>query len=110
MPSIRSRLRNAGMHGLPGGAHRHGPYRYLPPAGYNPGNALPRTGGGGYRDRFGNEWQQGPAHGRAAAEGFSREWDVQLSPAGVRRWGRDAKQGAGGRWYLNITPNGFLSH
>src|SRR5437016_13129307 len=109
MASIRARLRAAGMHGLPGGSHRHGPYRYLPPRGYNPKNELPRATGGGYLDRFGNEWQQGPAHGAAAANGFSREWDVQLSPAGVTRWGKAAKKGVGGQPYLNITPDGFLS-
>ena len=110
MPSIRSRLRSAGMHGLPGGTHRHGPYRYLPPNGYNAKNALPTTPGGGYLDRFGNVWQQGPAHGRAAAEGFSREWDVQLSATGAKRWGKAAKSGVGGKPYLNVTPDGFLSH
>jgi hypothetical protein len=110
MPSIRARLRNAGMHGLPGGRHRHGPYRYLPPKGYNPQHPLPRAPAGGYVDRFGNEWEQGPAHGRAAADGYSREWDVQLSAVGVTRWGRAAKTGVGGQPYVNITPDGFLSH
>jgi hypothetical protein len=61
-------------------------------------------------DRFGNEWQQGPAHGQAAAAGFTSEWDVQLSAAGARRWGQFAKKGVGGKQYLNLTPDGFLSH
>ena len=108
--SIRSRLREAGTHGLPGGTHTHGPYRYLPPRGYNPVNALPTGRSGAYLDRFGNAWEQGPAHGRAASDGFMREWDVQLSPAGVQRWGRAAKKGVGGNLYVNVTPDGFLSH
>lgn len=61
-------------------------------------------------DRFGNEWRQGPAHGRAALAGHRREWDVQLSQAGWRRWGQAAKHGVGGQPYLNVTPDGFLSH
>lgn len=108
--SIRSRLREAGTHGLPGGTHTHGPYRYLPPRGYNPVNALPRGQSGAYLDRFGNEWEQGPAHGKAAAEGFSREWDVELSVAGIQRWGKAAKKGMGAKPYVNVTPDGFLSH
>src|SRR5207245_1058409 len=51
--SIRSRLREAGTHGLPGGTHTHGPYRCLPPRGYNPLNALPRGRSGAYLNRFG---------------------------------------------------------
>src|SRR6266705_495941 len=110
MWTIRRRLRSAGRHGLPGGGRHHGPYRYIPPAGYNSGSPLPRTPAGGYLDRFGNEWREGPAHGLAAATGFTREWDVQLSTRGAGRWGRFAKRGVGGDLYLNLTPIGQLSH
>lgn len=64
---------------------------------------------GGYVDRFGNVWQEGTAHGRAHAEGYAREWDVQLSRRGKVRWGRSAKRGVGG-WYVNVTPRGHRSH
>jgi len=60
--------------------------------------------------RFDNEWVRGPAHGRAAAEGYAYEWDVQLSPRGARQWGQNAKRGVGGQPYLNVTPQGRLSH
>jgi Novel toxin 17 len=84
-------------------------YRFVPPRNYNPTVPLPTTPRGGYLDRFGNEWQEGPAHGLAAAEGDINEWDVQLSQAGINIWGSKAKK-VRGVYYINATRNGFLSH
>ncbi|WP_158619471.1 polymorphic toxin type 17 domain-containing protein [Corallococcus sp. AB011P] len=105
VPSIRSRLRDAG---LPGGRRttpRDGHLRYRPPEGYRPGNPLPRGPGGGYLDRHGNEWVKGPYHGDPS-RGFKFEWDVQLSAAGrahFRDWLGKVK-------YINVAPDGNLSH
>ena len=97
-------MKGAGLIGLP----RRGPIRYRPPKGYNPvAGPLPTGPGGGYLDRFGNEWQQGPAHGKAAAAGHAKEWDVQLSQQGQNRWGNMAKGGAS---YINVTKDGIRSH
>ncbi|MGO9109181.1 MAG: polymorphic toxin type 17 domain-containing protein [Thermoguttaceae bacterium] len=89
---------------------KRGYYRYMPPRGYNSASPLPKGPRGGYLDRFGNEWQEGPAHGLAHSSGHLGEWDVQLCPAGVTRWGRHAKKGTGGRDYINVTRDGRLSH
>jgi len=108
-PSIRGRLRAAGTHGLPGGRQASGPFRYRPPEGYNPSDPLPRNGrNGGFIDRFGNEWQQGPYHGDPDLP-FSHEWDVQLSARG-RRWYERANPGHRAPDYINVRPDGYLSH
>lgn len=60
-------------------------------------------------DRFGNVWVEGPAHGKAAADGDAGEWDVQLSQGGVWAWGRHAKT-KNGVSYVNVTRKGWLSH
>lgn len=98
-------MRAAGLIGLP----RRGPLRYRAPAGYNAADLLPIGPGGGYLDRFGNEWQEGPPHGRAAVEGHAREWDVQLSHQGMNAWRKLAKT-RGGLSYVNITKDGNRSH
>lgn len=105
-PSIRSRLRNAGLHGLPGGGSGPtGPFRYIPPKGYRAGNPLPRNGNG-YVDRFGNVWVEGPYHGNPDFD-FHREWDVQLSPSGKDWWHRYHGTRPD---YINVRPDGHLSH
>ena len=104
---IRASLRNAGRHGLPGGRGKSGPFRFRAPRGHPAGEPLPRGKRGGYLDRFGNEWTEGPYHGDPA-KGFSREWDVQLSAEGAEHW---AKYGADrGKGYINVAPDGTLSH
>lgn len=105
--SIRSLLRDAS---LPGGTHATGPFRYQAPKRLKPGDGLPTTDNGGIIDRFGNTWQRGPAHGKASADGARFEWDVQLGESGKRAWGHSAKNGASGGQYINITPDGYLSH
>lgn len=102
-PSIRSRIRDAG---LPGGGQHSGPFRYRPPEGYKPGDPLPRGPGGGYLDRFGNEWQKGPYHGDPKKP-FTYEWDVQLSQTGRNNFRRHE---LGEKGYVDIRPDGFLSH
>ena len=90
--------------------YKRGVFRFLPPLHYNPALPLPRRPvGGGYIDRFGNDWQEGPAHGLSAVEGDSREWDVQLSPAGTTIWGRWATM-KNGAYYVNVTRKGLRSH
>jgi len=99
-PSIRGRLRDAG---LPGGTHEAtGPFRFRADPGYLPGNSLPMGPKGGFLDRFGNEWVRGPYHGDPKA-GYTYEWDVQLSPSGMRHWGATKP-------YINVHPKGFKSH
>jgi hypothetical protein len=104
-PSIRSRLRDAG---LPGGSEstQIGPFRYRPPEDYLPGNPLPKADGGGYFDRFRNIWKKGPYHGDPSKP-FTFEWDVQLSDAG-RQYFREL--GLGEKGYVNVAPDGTLSH
>ena len=104
--SIRGRTRAAGLIGLP---RDRGPFRYLPPKGYDPSQPLPRGPNGGFMDRDDNEWVEGPAHGIAFADGDAREWDVQLSQRGENGWGRFAKT-IRGRSYVNVTKNGRFSH
>jgi hypothetical protein len=102
--SLRSRLREAG---LPGGseATQKGPFRFRPRRRYRPGNPLPQIDGG-YIDRFDNVWKKGPYHGDPAKD-FAFEWDVQLSPAGQKYY----KQfGIGKKGYINVAPDGTLSH
>ncbi|MGE0786430.1 MAG: polymorphic toxin type 17 domain-containing protein [Sandaracinaceae bacterium] len=109
VPSIRARMRAAGTDGLPGRRPRSEPFRYRPPEGYNPARPLPRNGRqGGFLDRFGNEWRQGPYHGDPNL-GFNHEWDVQLSAQG-RRWCERANPGQRAPEYLNVRPDGYLSH
>ena len=76
---------------------------------YHPSQPLPRGDGGGYLDRFGNEWIAGPAHGIAAANGDVQEWDVRLSKTGVAIWSEGAKV-VNGVSYVNVTKVGHLSH
>jgi Novel toxin 17 len=104
--TIRSRMREAGIVGLPGGTGRPGPYRFMPPKGYNPSQRLSKGTSGGLLDRFGNEWVRGPAHGVAAADGDLFEWDVQLSPRGILKWGHAAHKN---QTYINVTRMGFIS-
>jgi hypothetical protein len=82
----------------------------MPPVGYTPNLPLPRGPGGGYLDRFGNEWQIGEPHGLAFTSGHPKEWDVQLSTKGQTVWSRYAKKSASGGWYINVTRDGRLSH
>ena len=108
-PSISKRMRDAGLHGLPS----KGTYRYLAPVGYDPCNPLPKGKNGGYLDRFGNEWVQGPYHGDPSKP-FNKEWDVQLSPIGEGKWnirgGASKSQAKGVNYYINVRPDGMKSH
>lgn len=87
----------------------NGGFRYIPSKRYRPGNPLPfeMIGGGekAFIDRFGNKWVRGPYHGKPGLHTF--EWDVQLSEAGKNAWGKFAKKGKN---YINVTPDGALSH
>jgi len=60
---------------------------------------------GGYVDRYGSVWVKGPYHGNPKL-GFTYEWDVQLSPSGKNAWGKFAN----GKGYINVRPDGGLSH
>ncbi|WP_218669692.1 DNRLRE domain-containing protein [Ferroacidibacillus organovorans] len=60
---------------------------------------------GGYVDRYGNVWVKGPYHGDPKL-GFTYEWDVQLSASGKNAWGKFAN----GKGYINVRPDGGLSH
>ncbi len=52
-------------------------------------------------DRHGNEWVKGPYHGDPSLD-FSFEWDVRL---------RDPKgPWSNGKPYINVRPDGHLSH
>ncbi len=107
--SKRSRIRDAGLPGA-GGAHSaKGPFRFLLPRKYQPGNALPRGKQGGFLDRFGNEWVEGPYHGDPS-KGFTYEWDVQLSPEG-RDWAEGLlTEKPPAKEYINVAPDGTISH
>ena len=109
--SIRGRLREAGLHGLPGGENASGPFRFRPPGNYNPSNPLPKGRNGGYLDRGGNEWVPGPYHGDPKL-GYSQEWDVWLTKEGENHWNKfgNASKRSDGGLYLNVRPDGFLSH
>jgi hypothetical protein len=99
-------MRDAGSIGLP---YKRNIYRFIPQQGYTADQRLQKGPGGGFIDRFGNEWIQGPAHGRAASDGDEFEWDVQLSKKGFNIWGERAKTNRGKAW-INVTKDGFLSH
>lgn len=60
----------------------------------------------GYMDRFGNVWREGPYHGNTKLN-FNKEWDVILSQQGKNVWGNYLKPG---KTYINIRPDGQLSH
>ena len=113
--SIGQRLRDAGPgteYGLPGGKNRSGPFRFRPDKGYNPSQSLPRGEHGGYLDRFDNEWVRGPYHGDPLKD-FEFEWDVRLSAIGERHWNKfgDAmRRNDDGGLYINVAPDGTLSH
>jgi putative RNase toxin 17 of polymorphic toxin system len=106
------RLREAGEYGLPGWNPTDGPIRYEPPSNYRSG-PLP-TKNGGYVDKYGNIWEQGGGEGKAAADGYSKEWDVQLNDKkkGSNAWGATPhrNKSKGGGFHLNITPDGHISH
>ena len=106
--STAFQLRNAGRYGLPGWKSGDGPYVFRPGKDYRGGPLRPTSDG--YKDEYGNTWEEGPAHGAAFRKGFTKEWDVQLSRTGVNMWGEHAKRAAGGGWYLNVCPDGTLSH
>lgn len=110
--SVGLRLREAGEYGLPGWNPTDGPIRYEPPSRYRSG-PLPMKNGG-YEDRYGNIWQQGGGEGKAAADGYTKEWDVQLADTkkGSNPWGATPHRNnsKGGGFHLNITPDGHISH
>ncbi|WP_106346826.1 polymorphic toxin type 17 domain-containing protein [Planifilum fimeticola] len=51
-------------------------------------------------------WVKGPYHGDRKLD-FNYEWDVQLSPTGKNHWWAEYSRGKG---YINVRPDGFLSH
>lgn len=48
--------------------------------------------------------------GKAHADGYTKEWGVQLSKKDETAWKKYAKKIVGGKYYVNVTPNGYLSH
>ncbi|AIK38969.1 toxin 45 family protein [Bacillus pseudomycoides] len=60
----------------------------------------------GYVDKFGNVWTKGPYHGDPK-KNFEFEWDVQLSEKGLKEWGKYTKNG---KKYINVAPDGTISH
>jgi hypothetical protein len=100
-------LKTGSTSGLPGGSEstQVGPFRFRPRDDYRPGNPLPKEDGG-YIDRFGNVWKKGPYHGDPKKP-FDFEWDVQLSPAGRLHF---RQYGLGEKGYINVAPDGTLSH
>lgn len=87
-----------------------GPFTFEPSRHYRPGNPLPVVRSGrekGFIDKDGNVWIRGPYHGKPGPDAPAFEWDVQLSEAGMRSWGRFARKGKG---YINVRPDGELSH
>ncbi|MDP1793156.1 MAG: polymorphic toxin type 17 domain-containing protein, partial [Acidimicrobiales bacterium] len=79
-----------------------GRIRYVPPKRWNPHDPLPQGPGGGYLDRFGNEWVRGPS--RTAGESF--EWDVQLSETGRNQIGWLSRNGT----HVNVNRGGQVTH
>lgn len=62
-------------------------------------------------DRFGNEWVRGPYHGDPELD-FHFEWDVRLTDEGAEHWNKygDAVRREDGGLYINVRPDGHLSH
>ncbi|MCX2828338.1 polymorphic toxin type 17 domain-containing protein [Bacillus sp. DHT2] len=60
----------------------------------------------GYVDKFGNVWTKGPYHGDPK-KNFEFEWNVQLSEKGLKEWGKYTKNG---KKYINVAPDGTISH
>ncbi len=81
---------------------RRGYARYIPPESWSPNQALPRGTRGGFIDKFGNEWVQGPSR----TPGQAWEWDVQL--------GRNAnayfREKARGGTHVNVSWDGEITH
>ncbi|GAB3453701.1 polymorphic toxin type 17 domain-containing protein [Actinophytocola sediminis] len=98
--SIKSRMCTAGPGDL--GLPNQGKVRYVPPKGYNASNPLPRGPGGGYLDRFGNEWVVGPSR----TKGESFEWEVQLSRTGQSQLGWLSRDGR----HVNVSLMGRVTH
>lgn len=79
-----------------------GRIRYVPPTNWHSSEPLPRGPGGGYTDRFGNEWRRGPS--RTPGEPF--EWDVQLgrnATPGMRQLSPDGR-------HVNVSLKGKVTH
>lgn len=79
-----------------------GRIRYVPPKRWNPNNPLPEGPGGGYLDRFGNEW----VRGRSRTAGESFEWDVQLSQTGRNQIGWLSRSGT----HVNVNRRSQVTH
>lgn len=79
-----------------------GKIRYIPPAYWTPSQPLPRTGNGGYIDKFGNVWSKGPS--RTAGQPF--EWDVNLSNTGKAQLEWASRDGS----HLNVSLDGKITH
>lgn len=107
--SLGWRLRQAGTTGLPGSTGSNGPFRFVPPAGYDPNTGPLQKTGGGYADADGNLWAEVAPKGLAAKRGFAKEWRVKLTAAGLLKWKGSAKKSKGD-YYLSVTPDGNLSH
>lgn len=91
------------------GLPTEGDFPFEAPKRYKPSEELPVVREGrtkGYLDRFGNIWKKGPYHGKPGPNAPAHEWDIQLSEAGRRMWGRFAR----GKGYINVRPDGMLSH
>lgn len=91
------------------GLPTEGDFPFEAPKRYKPSEELPVVRDGrtkGYLDRFGNIWKKGPYHGKPGPNAPAHEWDIQLSEAGRRMWGQFAR----GKEYINVRPDGMLSH
>jgi len=53
------------------------------------------------------DYQLAQSSGVAAADGDLFEWDVQLSPRGILKWGHAAHKN---KTYINVTRMGVISH
>ncbi|GIF14189.1 polymorphic toxin type 17 domain-containing protein [Actinoplanes teichomyceticus] len=91
----KGRIKDAGL-------PTRGRIRYVPPKGYNPSMPLPRGPGGGYVDRFGNEWVKGPSR----TSGHEFEWDVQLRGKGRTQLGKWTRDGS----HANVSLDGHITH
>ncbi len=79
-----------------------GKIRFVPPKNYNPASPLTRGPGGGYIDRFGNEWVRAPS--RTTGEAF--DWDVQFSNRGKEMLGWLSLEGN----HVNVSLGGHVTH
>ena len=81
-----------------------GKIRFVPPKNYKAGQRLKKGPSGGFIDRFGNEWVQGPSR----TKGQAFEWDVQLSAKGKSQLGHLSHGEK--KAYINVSLDGKVTH